>query len=125
MRLRRIKNQLKMKTILKIATIFCLLILTSCNNEVSLQRYFVDHQDDTDFVSIDFASSLLNINKLALDNKEKEALESIKKINVLALPMKEDIQGKYLEEKETIRTILNSNSYETLIKFGSNDTKAV
>lgn len=97
----------------------------SCNNGASLQKYFVDHQDDSDFVAVDVATSLLDTDKVALSKEEKEALESIKKVNFLALPLKDKTKARYEEEKTTINTILNSDKYETLMRFGSNGTKAV
>ncbi len=97
----------------------------SCNNGASLQKYFVDHQDDSDFVAVDVATSLLDTGKVALSKEEKEALESIKKVNFLALPLKDKTKARYEEEKTTINTILNSDKYETLMRFGSNGTKAV
>jgi len=101
------------------------MLLMSCNNGVSLQKYFVDHQEDSDFVAVDVATSLLDTDKVALSKEEKEALESIKKVNFLALPLKDKTKARYEEEKTTINTILNSDKYETLMRFGSNGTKAV
>ncbi len=97
----------------------------SCNNGTSLQRYFVDHQGDSDFVAVDLATSLLDTDKVEFSKEEREALESIKKVNFLALPLKDKTKARYEEEKTAINTILNSDKYETLMRFGSNGTKAV
>ncbi|WP_298312589.1 DUF4252 domain-containing protein [uncultured Aquimarina sp.] len=114
-----------MKNIIKLVGVACVMLLMSCNNGASLQKYFVDHQDDSDFVAVDVATSLLDTGKVALSKEEKEALESIKKVNFLALPLKDKTKARYEEEKTTINTILNSDKYETLMRFGSNGTKAV
>ncbi len=106
-------------------TVACVTLLMSCSNGASLQRYFVDHQGDADFVAVDIATSLLDTDRVELSKEEKEALESIKKVNFLALPLKDKTKARYEEEKTTINTILNSDKYETLMRFGSNGTKAV
>ncbi|WP_378176151.1 DUF4252 domain-containing protein [Aquimarina sp. SS2-1] len=116
-----------MKNIIKITAIACLMFLMSCNNGVSLQRYFVDHQGDADFIAVDLATSLLDAKtrEVELSADERAALESIKKVNFLALPLKEKTKARYEEEKTAINTILDAEKYETLMRFGSNGTKAV
>ncbi|WP_299314549.1 DUF4252 domain-containing protein [uncultured Aquimarina sp.] len=114
-----------MKNIKKLIGIACVMLFMSCSNGTSLQKYFVDHQGDEDFVAVDLATSLLDTDKVALSKEEKEALESIKKVNFLALPLKDKTKARYDEEKMAINTILNSEKYETLMRFGSNGTKAV
>jgi len=114
-----------MKKLIKIAGIACALLLMSCNNNGSLQRYFVDHQEDADFVAVDLATSLLDTDKVQFTPEQKEALKSIKKVNFLALPIKESNKSRFTEEKTAINMILNSEKYETLLRFGSNGTKAV
>ncbi len=104
-----------------------MMLLTSCTNEASLQQYFVDHQGDVDFVAVDLATSLLDARtrEVELSKEEREALESIKKVNFLAFPLKEGKETRFEEEKTKINTILNTDTYETLMRFGSNGTKAV
>ncbi|MDH7444084.1 DUF4252 domain-containing protein [Aquimarina sp. 2201CG14-23] len=114
-----------MKHIIKIVSVACVMLLMSCNSGTSLQRYFVDHQGDADFVAVDLATSLLDTDKIEFSEEEKEALESIKKVNFLALPLKEKTKTRYEEEKAVIKTILSEDKYETLMRFGSNGTKAV
>ncbi|SEM23947.1 protein of unknown function [Aquimarina amphilecti] len=116
-----------MKNIIKLTLAICGMLFISCNSETSLQRYFVDHQSDADFVAVDLATSLLDARtkKVNLSDDEREALESIKKVNFLAMPLKEGTKTRYEEEKAKINTILDANKYETLMRFGSNGTKAV
>ncbi|MDY8138899.1 DUF4252 domain-containing protein [Aquimarina sp. 2201CG5-10] len=114
-----------MKNVYKIIAIACVAILMSCNSEPSLQKYFVDHQDDAEFIAVDVASSLLDKDKMDLTDGEKEALKSIKKVNFLALPLKNSSSAKFNEESTAIDKILSSEKYETLMRFGSDGTKAV
>lgn len=124
-RLRRIKKIIKMKNIVKAISVACIALLMSCNSEPSLQKYFVDHQEDNDFLAVDLPSSLIDTDKVKLTDDEKEALNSIKKVNVLALPLKGDVEKRFEEEKSTIDKILSDDKYETLMRFGSNGVKAV
>ncbi|KAA1242790.1 DUF4252 domain-containing protein [Aquimarina sp. RZ0] len=114
-----------MKSIAKIIGIACVMLLISCGGETSLQKYFVDHQDDKDFLAVDVPTSLLDTDKVSLTAEEKEALESIKKVNFLALPMKDATKARYEEEKVLINKIIDTEKYETLMRFGSNGTKAI
>ncbi len=114
-----------MKNVFKILGIVGVLCLISCNNERSLQQYFVDHQNDNAFIAVDIPSSLLDKDEVELTQEEKETLESIKKVNFLALKLNDDLKVKYEEESEAINTILSNEKYETLMRMGSNGTKAV
>ncbi|GAA4272370.1 DUF4252 domain-containing protein [Aquimarina gracilis] len=114
-----------MKNIFKILGLVTVLLFASCNSGPSLQEYFVDHQGDVDFVAVDIPSSLLNKDSIELNNEEKEALESVKKVNFLALPLNEKNKSRFEKESEDIAKILNNEKYETLMKFGSNGTNAV
>ncbi|WP_103865640.1 DUF4252 domain-containing protein [Aquimarina sp. I32.4] len=114
-----------MKNIIKILSVLCVTLLVSCNSEPSLQTYFVDHQEDAAFIAVDVPASILDKEKVALNEEEEEALKSIKKVNFLALQLKDDNQAKYEEERATIKKILSSDQYETLIRFGSNGAKVV
>ncbi len=114
-----------MKNVFKILGIVGVLLFVSCNSEPSLQKYFVDHQGDVDFIAVDVPSSLLDKETVKLNEEEKEALESIKKVNFLALPLNDSNETRFDEESVTIDKILSSDKYETLIRFGSNGAKVV
>ncbi|SHI70390.1 protein of unknown function [Aquimarina spongiae] len=101
-----------------------LLVFASCSSETSLQQYFVDHQNDQDFIAVDIPSSLLDKDEVELSADEKETLESIKKVNFLALKLTDELQGRFEEESAKINKILSSEKYETLMRMGSNGTKA-
>ncbi|MBP2832959.1 DUF4252 domain-containing protein [Aquimarina sp. U1-2] len=114
-----------MKIIFKILGTLSMFLCFSCNTSTSLQQYFVDHQGDEDFIAVDVPSSLLDKEKMTLNAEEKEALESIKKVNFLALPLTEKKKERYEAESNAINTILSAEKYETLMKFGSNGTNVV
>jgi len=114
-----------MKAIAKTTTIlFLLLTVVSCSNETSLQKYYVDKQKDNAFITMDLPSSLLSKDGNTLNDTQKEALKSIKKLNFLALQNKEENLAIYEVEKDKVQTILSNEKYKTLMKFGSNDIGA-
>ncbi len=96
------------------------LTLFSCNNEQSLQRYLVDRQDDDSFLKVDIAASLLQTDSNSLSQEEKDILETVKKINVVAYPLNGDNDANYEVKKQELKDIISQEKYKTLMKFGSN-----
>ncbi|NDK19165.1 MAG: DUF4252 domain-containing protein, partial [Zetaproteobacteria bacterium] len=66
--------------------IVVIVLIISCSSDAEMQNYFVKHQQDSDFLAIDIPSSILgDVNNKELPLEAKEAIESFKKLNVLAL----------------------------------------
>jgi len=101
------------------------LTLFSCSNEKSLQRYLVDKQDDDAFLKVDIAASLLQSNDADFSQEEKDILATVKKINVVAFPLKGENVANYDVEKQELKEIIGQEQYKTLMKFGSNNKGAV
>jgi len=101
------------------------LTLFSCSNEKSLQRYLVDKQDDDAFLKVDVAASLLQANDANFSQEEKDILKTVKKINVVAFPLKGENAEHYEVEKQELKNIIAQKQYKTLMKFGSNKQGAV
>jgi hypothetical protein len=94
----------------------------SCDNNQSLQEYYVDNQGDKEFVAVDVPTSLFaNTEKLTED--QKKTLETVKKINILAIPKKQENQTKIEAEKVKISNILKDEKYQLLMKYGVGDSK--
>ncbi len=96
------------------------LTLFSCSNEKSLQRYLVDRQDDDSFLKIDIAASLLQTDNNNLSQEEKDILETVKKINVVAYPIEGENAADYEVKRQELKDILNQGQYKMLMKYGSN-----
>ena len=73
-----------MTLIKKLTVLFSILAITACQNDKSIQKYYVDNQEDADFMALDVPTSMF-ANLDAMDAEKRETMESIKKINVLAL----------------------------------------
>jgi len=112
-----------MTTAIKYATALVLAILTlaSCADGKSLQRYLVDKQEDDRFMKVDIATSLFMADENNFSQEEKEIMETIKKINVVAYPLKGGNQDEYESEKGKVRAIIDQEKYKTLGMVKNND----
>ncbi len=95
--------------------------ITACNNEPSLQEYYVDNQDNKEFIALDLPASMLT-NMESIDEEQRKTLETIKKINFLAIPKKAENLSKIEEEKDKLANILKDEKYQLLMKFGMGET---
>ena len=110
-------NLIKLVSVLLVAIAF-----TACNNEQSLQQYYVENQGDKEFVAIDVPTSLF-ANTESLTADQKNTLETVKKINIIAIPNKEENKLKIDQEKKKLTKILKDEKYQLLMKFGGNAHK--
>jgi Domain of unknown function (DUF4252) len=95
------------------------LLLTSCKSEPSLQKYFVENSENKDFLTMDIAPSILNLDKTKLSLSQTEALKSFEKMNVLAFKINDKNKAEYEIEKAKVSKILKDEKYQQLMKFGS------
>jgi hypothetical protein len=98
---------------------FVSLFLLSCNNEPSLQKYFVENSEKKDFVALDVSPSIFNVDKTKLTPEQKTALGSFDKMNVLAFKLDANNKAAFEVESEKVKQILKGKDYQELMKFGS------
>ena len=104
-----------MKTITKILSIsIVMLLLASCGSSPSLQKYYIDNQDDDNFISLDLPASLVSLKDEA---EAQSTLASIKKLNVLAFVKNKANEAQYALEKAKVKAIIKDNKYVELIRF--------
>ena len=60
----------------KLIGIALVVVMMSCKDEPSLQKYFVKSGEKKEFMSMDISSSILNVNETKLSASEKKALAS-------------------------------------------------
>ncbi|MDT0690252.1 DUF4252 domain-containing protein [Salegentibacter sp. F188] len=111
-----------MKIVKIISCLIVSLVLFSCNNEPTLQEYYVENQSDKEFLAIDLPVSMF-ANSEALNEDQRATLETVKKVNVLAYPVK-DGNEKFTAEKAELENILKDESYQLLIRYGSGERGA-
>ncbi|MGS2738503.1 DUF4252 domain-containing protein [Sinomicrobium sp. M5D2P17] len=102
-----------------------LVVMSACNNEQSLQRYYVDSAEKEGFISLDIPSSMLNISNADLTEEQKEAYKSVKKLNVLALPVTAENKGVFETEKAKVNAILSGSGFQELFRMSDKNRRAV
>ena len=95
------------------------ILLMSCNNELTLQKYFVNNSDAPNFMAIDMDPGMLNIDKTKLTADEANALKVFDKINILTFKATEHNKANFEAERVKVAGILREKSYDELMKFGS------
>lgn len=95
------------------------LLLLSCNTEPSLQKYFVEHTDNSNFIALDVSPSILNIDKSKLSVSQNDAMKSFEKMNILAFKLTDKNKAQFEIERAKVTSILKNEKYQQLMKFGS------
>lgn len=109
----------------KITTLIVAFILafsfTSCNDN-SLQSYLVKSQEKSGFITFDIPASILQIKSDAMSADTKATLNSIKKVNVVAMPFK-DNATEVEAEKTQLTKILSGKTYKSIMRFNQKGMK--
>lgn len=113
-----------------IKTIITLLILVvtlqSCNQDQTLQTFYVDNELSPGFTSLDVPVSMLQIDEESLTEEQLEAYESIEKLSLIAFVLDDNNKEQMDIEYAKVKTILKNPKYEELMRGGnSTDGKFV
>ncbi|MCK8479427.1 DUF4252 domain-containing protein [Psychroserpens algicola] len=112
------------KTIIKM--VILVVTLQSCNQDLSLQSYYVDSELAPGFTTLDVPTSMLKIDETTLTEEQKEAYESIEKLSLLAFVVDESNKETMDIELAKVKAILKDPKYEELMRGGnSTDGKFV
>ncbi|MFT6602242.1 MAG: hypothetical protein ACJAZZ_001385 [Dokdonia donghaensis] len=104
-------------TIKTVVAVFAVLLtLSSCSNKQSLQEYYVDNQENGDFILVDVPTSLLGKNVEALSEEQQEVFKTVRKINLMAYQTKSGDTAAMQVERDKVKDILTSDDYEELMK---------
>ncbi|MGB5941489.1 MAG: DUF4252 domain-containing protein [Leeuwenhoekiella sp.] len=112
-----------MNNLIKITLISLLMVLASCNSEPSLQEYYIDHKETENFVAVDIPTSLIAPDTDMLTEEQKKVVNSVRKVNVLAYPLKNGDKATYDDEKAQLAKVLKGDDYEELMTFGQPSQK--
>lgn len=99
--------------------VLCSLLLLSCSNEPSIQKYFVENSGKKDFIALDVSPSIINIDKSKLTSDQQTALNSFEKMNVLIFKSNGKNDAQYQSETQKVGDILKDKTYQELMKIGS------
>jgi len=87
----------------------------SCNSNKSVQQYFLEKLSSPDFISLTLPASILNIAVDSLAAEEQDAVNSLKKLNVLVFHSPEGASDRFTKEEEEVTAVLNNSKYQDLI----------
>ena len=104
---------------------FIALVLTSCNDGKSLQMYFVDNQESSNFISQDIPISMVKIDDSEFTEEQKEAYESVERLNFLGYKSEGTETELYKAELAKIKTILSDSKYNDLMEFSDKGNKII
>jgi len=108
-----------MKLVAFLTAILAASLLVSCQNEPTLQKYFVENSEKKDFIALDISPSIVNVDKTKLTAEQKTALESFDKMNIIAFKLDKNNEAQYETESQKVTQILKGKSYQELMKIGS------
>ena len=109
------KKCIKYFGILTIVAIFSV----GCDQHPSLQKYYVDSNENAEFLKFDVPASLLSLKDDGSSEEVKQTLKSIKKVNFLAFQLKDTNKAEFKLEKQKVKEILKNPKYQELITIGS------
>lgn len=98
--------------------------VVSCKDETTLQEYYVENQNSNQYLAFDIPASLLTGENSKLTAEQKATLATIKKVNILGFPLKDENHATYEAEKEKLAEILKSDKYKQLMRYGGGTRKA-
>ncbi|UJH67666.1 DUF4252 domain-containing protein [Allomuricauda sp. SCSIO 65647] len=114
-----------MRNIVKTALVTMAIIFASCSSQQSLQEYYVDNKENPNFISLDIPASILKMDEVDLTDVQREAVESLKKFNLLAFKKTSENVGDYKLEKAKVKEILKDDEFVELMKINSQYGKGV
>lgn len=109
------------QTITKIIIGFLLVTaFVNCNQGPTLQSYYVDNQETSNFTSIDLPTSVVSFDESQLTKEQKEAYKSVKRLSFLGYKLEEGNEVEFKAELTKVKTILKNDKYKELMRVGNN-----
>ena len=118
-------KSVEMKKMITFVSLGMVILLGACSSTQSLQEYYVDNAENPNFISLDLPASILNLDNANLSPEQRSALQSLRKLNVLAFKKTTENAGMYTAEKAKVNAILKNDEFVELIKLNSKYGKGV
>ena len=93
------------------------LLMSSCNKDQSLQSYLVESQDKRGFMTVDIPLSFIKLKSTDVSEDIQKTFESIKKVNLVALPYQNNEEAYEVEKKAITKILRNSDTYKSLMRM--------
>ncbi|KAA2217499.1 DUF4252 domain-containing protein [Maribacter aurantiacus] len=100
------------------------IIMGACSSTQSLQEYYIDNTENPNFLHLDVPTSILKLDEANLTESQKTALNSLKKLNILAFKKTDTNTPEYEAEKKQVKAILSNNIYTELMKMNTDFGRA-
>lgn len=113
-----------MKSIKYIVLLLTLTFIVSCSDEVSIQQFYVESENNDDYLMIDIPTSIISLPEGA-SAESKQAYNSISKVNLLAFKINDTNRAKFETEFVKVKAILKNPSYIELMRLNSNGHKVM
>jgi len=113
------------KILITMTVLIGTLLIAGCSSTQSLQEYYVDNSENPNFISLDLPTSILNLEEADLDETQRKALQSLRKLNMLAFKKTSANTEEYTVEKAKVNAILKNKDYKELMKLNSEYGKGV
>ena len=99
--------------------------ITSCNQGPTLQTYYVNNELQPGFSSFDVPTSVVNVEKVEMTDEQREAYNSVDKLNVLTFVLNDTNANDYKVELDKVNTILKNPKYEELIRGSTTEGRFI
>jgi hypothetical protein len=104
-------------------SLFAVTLLTSCNQQETLQDFYVEHNDKPGFISTSIPKGIVGIDQSKLSEESAAAYNSIDKISLIAMPINEENALEFETETAKLDAIFKDKKYELLMSHNSDGTK--
>ena len=108
-----------MKKIATLLSASVLFLALGCSSTQSLQEYYIDSAENPNFISLDLPASILKLEEVDLTDEQKRAVESLRKLNILAFKKTTTNTAEYEIEKGKVNAILKNSEFKELMKLNS------
>ena len=110
-----------MKNRIRIAFSICcgLVLFAACTGRQSVQQYYVANASNPAFLAVDVPVNILKTETLEMGSDEQVALNSVRKLNILAFRKTESNEAEYQAERDKVKAILAGDGFQELMKLNS------
>ena len=102
-----------------------LIFMAGCSSTQSLQEYYVDNTENPNFLALDVPANILKLDEASLDETQRAALKSLRKLNILVFRKTTENSQEYKEETARVREILKNSDFKELMKLNTQYAKGV
>ena len=97
-----------------------LVLMTSCESKITLQRYFYEAHQNNEFTIIELPASLLGSSLDELSEKQRETVASLRKLSVIIY--RDSTNSEFLQEQhKIINEFLNRDGFKPFFDARMND----